>query len=172
MSTDNGTVQVITSAGKEAANRAAADGFKEYMIQRAELEGEGLAFEIASGQVAKILDAANSDNESDLWDADELDMLNGMDMTDVEQRVNSFTVHKATGEVENPWGVFIVVQATRLSDGADVTWNTGAISVVSKLRAFEARGMFPLPCVIRGTKSGKGTVLKLRPIPVRAVQAK
>jgi hypothetical protein len=91
---------------------------------------------------------------------------------DVEQRVNSFSVHESGDAFNAPLNHYVIVQATRLSDGTPLVWNTGAPLVIGKLRWLEAAeklGSAEADCVVRGTDTPKGTVLKLKPIPARAV---
>lgn len=140
--------------------------FVDYLDARAGLDGEGRAFEVASSQLDKILTA---ETEEEAWDADEFESVAGRDLVDVEQRVLGFTVHKSSGELNAPLGVFIQVQSQRLSDGEEFTWNTGAPLIIGKLRWFEAAQKLPVECVIKGTDTAKGTVLKLKPVPKRAV---
>lgn len=166
-----GDVANITDAPIRGANGdRPVDRFKKYMHNRAAIEGANMAYDVAANQIDKIMQAADSGDVQAIWDADDMPILNGQDLQDVEQRITGFTVHESTNDAfENPWGIFIIVQAQKLSDGEEIVWNTGAALLISKLRAFEAVGAFPLDAVIKGTKAGKGTVLKLAPVPVRAV---
>jgi hypothetical protein len=172
MTSSTNDVANITDAGKGVdKKKTTADNFRKYMGARAESEGANVAYEIAIGNVAAVMDAAETGTEDDIWDADTMDMVSGQDLIDVELQINSFTVHKAGDEYENPWGIYIVVNSNRLSDGEEIIWNTGAINVIGKLRAFEAREMLPIQAVIKGIPASKGTVLKLARVPKRAVQA-
>ncbi len=160
---------VITTAPANAGEIKPRDRFKDYMQQRAAIDGANLAYDVAAAQVDKILTA---DGEEAIWEADALDQVAGRDLIDVEQRIFYYTVHKSNrSDFETPWGVFVMVHAARLADGEEVIWNTGAPLIISKLRALEAGGFLPADAVIRGTPSSNGTVLKLRPVPKRAVPA-
>lgn len=167
----NGEVQTITGAAVVRNGSTSAEKFKRYMLHRAEAEGETMAYDVAANQVGAIMAAAESGDIQGIWDADALGMTNAQSLEDVEQHIESYTVHKSTDDsMETPWGIFIIVKATRMDTGEDIIWNTGAPLIISKLRAFEAVGAFPLEAVIRGTKASKGRVLKLAPVPARVVK--
>jgi len=151
---DNGEIVVVRLYEKFV------DGLK----RRAEVDSANRGFDIASKQIDAILAA---ETEADFWDADISGTVNGQDMMDIEMMVRAVTFAESSDEYDAPLGVYAIVDATRLDNGEECIISTGAPLVVAKLRAAEARDMFPLGCVIKGTKAGKGTVLKLRPLPVR-----
>jgi hypothetical protein len=177
MSTGTNEIATSDSAGKDVTtpkHHDTAMKFRDYMGQRAETEGAQVSYDIAARNVHNLMDVAGKADatEEDIWNADTMEMVSGQDLIDVEQKIVKYTVHPAGSEYDNPWGIYIVVTAYRLEDGEELTWNTGAIGIISKLRAFEARGMLPIDGVIRGIKASSGTVLKLAPVPKRAVQVK
>jgi hypothetical protein len=166
------TLAPLTGTTVDRATPRPSERFKDYMQARAELDSDGLAYDVAQSQMDKILTA---ESEQDIWDADQLSMLNAKSLVDVEQAIYSFTVHKSSRQdFETPLGVFVVVHAARMSDGEELVWNTGANLIITKLRAMEARGFVgegkPLYAVVKATPATNGDVLKLRPVPVRAVQ--
>lgn len=144
--------------------------FIKYMQDRAETTGNqsDRGFDIAAGQMDKILAAETIE---DIWDADEGGMISGQDLVDVEQRVREFVVLRSEREeFDTGLGVYLVVSAVRLADGLAIVWNTGASGLIAKLRALEAKNALPVDCVIKGIQTNSGnTVLKLRPVPKRAV---
>jgi hypothetical protein len=62
------------------------------------------------------------------------------------------------------------ITSTRLSDGVQFQWDTSAPLLMGKMRWLEAHDQLPCECVIKGHIAPGGTVLKLRPIPKRAVK--
>lgn len=165
---DNAAVDTVTTGHIVKTGPTPTDRFKEYMQERAVIDGASLAYDVAANQVDKIMSATT---EAEIWDADNLDQIGGRDLVDVEQNIQYYTVHKtARADIDNPWGVFVMVHATRLDTGEDLVWNTGAPLVMSKLRALEAAGMLPADAVIKGFVAGQGTVLKLRPVPKRVIK--
>lgn len=167
-----GEIETITDAKVVKNGDTPADKFKRYMLDRAAIEGESMAYDVAANQVSAIMEAAASGDIQAIWDADTLGMTNAQSLEDVEQIIKSYTVHKSTDDaIETPWGIFVIVHAARMDKpDEEIIWNTGAPLIISKLRAFEAVGAFPLEAVIRGTKASKGRVLKLAPVPVRVVR--
>jgi hypothetical protein len=152
----------------EIAKVTAAEKFIEYLVRRAEIDGENRSFDVAYQQVSSILVA---DTLEAMWDADERDATGGRDLVDVEQRIESFTVHPSSDQYKTALGHYMQVTSTRLSDGEQFTWDTSAPLLMGKLRWLESRELLPMECVIKGIVAGAGTVLKLRPIPSRAVKA-
>ena len=143
--------------------------FIEYMQRRAEIESANNSFDVASTMMDKIFTATSAE---EIWDADEGGLTSGQNIKDVEMRIESFKVLTSNRpDFDNGLGVYIIVDAVRLSDGEKIIFNTGAAGIIAKLRAFEAKGMLPLECVIRGTVAGNGEVLKLRPVPKRVITA-
>ena len=171
MADKNGTSEVDTTVKTGTivkGGTSPTDRFKEYMQQRAELDGSTLAYDVAANQVDKIMSAEGTE----IWDADNLDQIGGRDLVDIEMTIQSYTVHKSTrADIQTPWGVFIMVHATRLENGEELVFNTGAPLIMSKLRALEAAGMLPCDAVIKSFTAGNGDVLKLRPVPKRVVRS-
>lgn len=130
--------------------------------------------EILAGQVNKIL-AADTDEE--FWNADEGGTIAGQDLQDVPMEILGYEITPSSDEYTSDFGVYVNIDATLLasekgySAGEKVIVNTGAPLIITKLEAARARDMFPLRCVIKGTKAKNGTVLKLRPLPNIAVSA-
>lgn len=144
------------------------DQFLRYMHNRAEIDGANNTFDVQSSMMDKILTAQS---EEDIWEADEAGLEAGQSLVDVELEVRSMKVLKSNRpDFDNGMGVYIVVNAVRLDTGEEIIFNTGAPGLITKLRAFEALGKFPLQCVIKARTAGNGDVLKLRPIPKRASQ--
>jgi hypothetical protein len=158
-----------TPASTRAPEVSQAESLIQYLARRAEMEGESRAYDVAVSQLDRILAA---DDEAALWDADEYESTGGRDLVDVEQNVKGFTVHKGGEQFKTPLGFYIMVNSSRLSDGSEFIWNTGAPLIIGKLRWLEAHEKLPINCVIRSTPTPNGEVLKLRPIPTRATAGK
>jgi hypothetical protein len=129
---------------------------------------------------------ALAESMDELWDSDEKVSINAQDMVEKEMEVHRFFVRtgklgemdengrKIENEFRNESGVgmYLDVEAIDLSNGEEILFNTSAKFIVNKLWHAERLGAFPLQCVIKGIPLGAGqTVLKLRPIPKRAVQS-
>lgn len=150
--------------------------FIQYLNRRAEEDSANLTFEVAASQLDQILTAETLEA---MWDADDFESTGGRDLVDVEQQVNGFTVHKSDKYTSGiPAGdgkyFFVMVRSQKLADGLEFVWNTGAALLIGKLRWLEAMSLLGTPqaqCVIKGTESGEGTVLKLKPVPKRAATA-
>jgi hypothetical protein len=140
----------------------------EYLSERAEAESSDRAYQVAASQLERILSA---DTEEEFWDATTYVSTGGRDLEDVEMSVKSFSVHKGTDQFNSPLGHFIMVQAARLDNGAEFVWNTGSPLIIGQLRWLEAKQKLPADLVIKGTPTANGTVLKLRPVPTRAVSS-
>jgi len=162
------SVTPVGPANGEVVPAKPHEKLMEFLARRAEVDGVNRSFEVASMQVDKILSATT---DQEIWDADEKGTSNGQDMTDVELLVQEVKYAKTSEEYDADLGVYAIISAIRLDTGEEVVIATGAALVIAKLRAMEARGKFPLECVIRGTKAGNGTVLKLRPLAKRVVAA-
>jgi hypothetical protein len=142
--------------------------FIQYLAMRAESEAQTRGFEIAASQMDKLLSA---EDEAALWEADNIGTINGMDAAGIEIQVHSISFAKSADEFDAPLGVYALIKAQRLSNGEEILINTGSPLIITKLYAFERAGRLPLECKVEALKiAGGNTVLKLRPIPVRAVQ--
>jgi hypothetical protein len=142
--------------------------FLEYVGRRAETEGQTIGAAVSQDQLDRILTA---ETDEEIWDADEGGTVSGKDCEDVELRIFSFILSPSSDEYDAPLGVYALIKAQRLDTGEELTINTGSDKIIAKLRMFESRGSLPIDAVIRGQKTPKGRMLKLRPVPKRAVPA-
>lgn len=147
--------------------------------RRAEAETAGNSENVTARMIDQIMQAAAEGTEQDIWDADEAVMFGLQDLEGAELEIKDFVVLKSTdASMQTMLGVYIIGEATLLADfgernlttGETIVFNTGAPGVIAKLRAFEAKQLMPVRTLIKGVKASNGTVLKLRPIPNRAVQ--
>lgn len=154
--------------GNDAISRVtAAESFIQYLERRAVKDNENRSFDVAYQQVSNILVAETLEA---MWDADERESVGGRDLVDVEQRIVSFTVHPSSEKYTTALGHYMQVSTVRLATGEEFTWDTSAPLLMGKLRWLEAHDELPCECVIKGTDAPGGTVLKLRPIPARAIK--
>jgi hypothetical protein len=164
---------------KDAAAQSAAtgtaveprrvDSLIQYLQRRAEADEGSRAYDVAASQLEKILAA---EDENEFWEASDYTSLGGRDLEDVEQTINSFTVHVADNdEFDAALGHYVMVNASKIEDGEELIWNTQSPLIIGQLRWLEAKNLLPYPCVIKGTKARKGRVIKLRPLSKRPVQA-
>lgn len=163
--------QAISPTGNNGLRPA--EQFMDYLANKAR-EDENKApdrnRDIVYNSLDAILTAASVD---EMWSADELQSNAGKDLEDVEMEIQWFSVHEGTGEFESVLGYYVWVHATRLDGQGELIFNTGSSLIMGKLRYLEAAELLGTPearCVIKGTKTSKGRVLKLRPIAQRAVQ--
>lgn len=130
--------------------------------------------------VEKIVTA---ESEADMWEADELGLIGGRNIVDVEMRVLSYLIRFSNSrtspsgeEIKSAFidqqgrGMYLLVTSIKLETGEEFVWNTSAPAVVSKLIWLYEHGRLPMECVIRGKDLGGGqTYLSLKPVPKRAV---
>jgi hypothetical protein len=141
--------------------------FVEYLARRAQVDSEGRAFSVAANQIDKLVTAETAE---ELWDADEGGVFSGQDMVDVEIEIKAIGFGKSSDEYDAELGVFVSMECTRLDTGEDIIVNCGSPLVITKIRMFEQRDLLPIQGVLKATKTQKGALLKLRPLPVRAVR--
>jgi len=164
----------VTNAGAMAKMSKFADALKgRAEVESAEVDGQEIAASIAE----KILNAETVD---DIFAISESGMPGGRDLVGVEQRIHYFTVRQGKdSDIKNDLvgGTFLVVHATKLSDGSELIWDTSATQLVAQLVALErkhaiaeqskGKPVFPIDVMIVDV-GGKGA-LALRPVAKRAV---
>lgn len=165
-------------AKRETGNVGVREGFLEFLLRRIEEDKEaGGAYEFSMSLVDNILVSGTLE---EMWDADDYEGTAGKDLEDVEMNILSI-IFRESDRFESgillPNGnrAFVLVRSARLDTGEEFVWNTGSSGLIAKLRWLEAADYFGKPeanCVIRGRDAGEGRVLKLKPVPVRAVQGK
>lgn len=159
------TMSVDSVSGNAVAPKP-HERFIQSLTNRAEREGATIGRDVSMSQIDKVLEA---DTEDEVWDADEGGTVSGQDMIDVELQFQSLTVAPSADEYDATLGVFVNIKAVRLDNGDEVTVNTGADKIISKLVKFESMGLLPIEGVIRGVKTRNGNMLVLRRVPKRAV---
>lgn len=168
---------MATNASNAVALPAPFRAFLVKMESEADISESDPGASPLIGSFQAILEA---ETEEEMWVADDLAQIGGRDIRDVEQQILDFRVKRssAQNDIQSTFidsqgrGMYVLVTAVRLADGVQFTWNTSAPLVVGKLFWLAEREMLPHECVIRGTDIGGGqTVLKLKPIPARAIKA-
>lgn len=145
------------------------------MSLAADIEDESNDSSVAINMVERIL---TTDDESEMWAADDLVQIGGRDLRDVEQRIMDVSIKFSNRDDittpfkdENGRKMFLLVRAVKLENGEEIVWNTGAPSLVAKLMWLIDHGKLPAEVVIKGVDLGSGQAfLKLKPVPRRAVQ--
>jgi len=132
-------------------------------VEDSEIDGK----EVAANIAMQVLQAQTID---DIFKVSESGMPGGRDLVDVEQRITGIAVRTGKDtDIRNDLvgGTFLVVTATRLSNGEPITWDTSATQLVAQLIALEAKDAFPIDVKIVDV-GGKGA-LALRQVAKRAV---
>jgi|SRR5271165_2295645 len=147
--------------------------FADFMAGRARLEdNEGHSEDIVAQIALRTLDAKTED---EVWDADEGGMPGGKDMIDVELRITGIQYIKSKrDDIKSIFGnTYLIVNAAKLADGKDASFNTSAPGIVTKLVKFEQLGKFSdnghVDGVIRNVGDEVKTILTLKRVPVRAI---
>jgi hypothetical protein len=155
-----------TQAGTAVAVKP-HERFIASLVRQAEANALIHGKDVSLSQVDRILSAETAE---EIWDADEGGTVSGQDMIDVEIQILDFTPLPSADQYDTTLGVYANITAIRMDTGEDVIINTGADKIITKVAKFKSQGMLPIGAVIRGvTTAGGTTMLKLRPLPPRAV---
>jgi hypothetical protein len=163
----------VRTDGNTSKGLRPVEKFIDFLNRRITEDKERGNWGLSSEQLDAILSAPD---EATMWSADDMDSLGGRNLIDVEQQINGI-VYRESDKFDSgiPLGsgkyAYVIVEAHRLADLKPITWNTGAVLLIGKLRWLEAAEMLgseQAHVVIRGTEAGAGTVLKLKPVPARA----
>lgn len=144
-----------------------------------------------------IVGILKATTEAEVWEADERAQVNGQTLEDCEIGITSFEVRwgavrddMKTMYVDPASGkpMYLLVTSVRLSNagakqgvilpevGEEFVWNTSATYIVAKIVKFGQMGLIDdtngkmLECVVKGTPTANGSVLKLKPMPKRVVR--
>jgi hypothetical protein len=171
--------ETVNPANADVARRAAGtvattpfERFRAYCADRAALDSVGVGDELSVNQVTKILTAQSTE---DVFAA--LQMAGMIGLRDVpdgtEIQINGFRFAPGTNnDFANRLGVFVVIDAQRLSDGGPMVIDTGVERIIGALRAWEANDSFPVQAIVKQQKTQSGnTMVTLWPVPPRAVPA-
>jgi hypothetical protein len=150
------------------------------LLTKMEMDAEIDAGENNSSLIQGVEKILLSDDEDEMWVADDITQTGGRDLADVEMQVLRFLIRRSNDpEINTPFvdskgrKMYLLVDSVKLADGTEFTWNTSAPLLVAKLFWLEEHGRLPYECVIKSTElAGGKAVLKLKPIPKRAVAGK
>jgi hypothetical protein len=134
--------------------------------------------EFGSPMVGGIVKIMEAEDESEMWDADDLDQTGGKDLVDVEQRILAYTVkYSANPTIQSIFRdsegrqMYLLVRSSNLSTGEEFVWNTSAPLLVGKIMWLAMRNLIPADVVIKAKDLGAGqAVLRLKPIPKRVTE--
>lgn len=173
-SNDNTPANVDEKTGEVTQARAAIR-FREWLGTQAELD-QSDPWEVTARQLDKMLMATSFE---DIMDADETGTHETRDLVGFEFEIpqQQIRIAKTAPQFDAPLGVYIQFVGLALADfpeeyiktGDEVLMSSGAPLIIGKLRTLQANGFLPVKVTIKGTTTPNGTVLKLRPAPVRAV---
>lgn len=164
------------------------DRFNQYLETRVEEDrSKGGADQLNAKAVAAIL---NAQTEDEVWDADTSGLIACQNLVGVELDVMSLIIREGVqrqdqeilpGILGNKWAlcdcIAIAVPeevhaVTGLQPGQEFVMDTGVVTVLTKIRWFEANGKLPVRGLIKGIPTSNGnTVLQFTRPPRRAVQA-
>jgi hypothetical protein len=147
------------------------DRFKQYAMERAQLDQSFVQADLADTQLGAILASASAD---DVFAALEMAGLIGLRelANGTEIQINGY--HLVPGnrdEYKNRLGVFAVLEAQMIEDGTEAMFDTGVERIIAALRAWEALGSFPVQVTINKITTGNGEMITLRPLSRRATSA-
>jgi hypothetical protein len=154
------------------------------LIQQMSLTADIDSTENSGSTETTVEKIVTAETEAEMWDADELGLIGGRDIVDVEMRVESYLIRFSSSrtapdgsEIQSAFvdgagrGMYLLITSTKLENGEEFTWNTSAPSIVSKLIWLNENNKLPVECVIRGKDLGAGkTYLTLKPVPKRAIK--
>jgi hypothetical protein len=148
------------------------------LIGRMEVEASSDDEDFMSPMITGVTRIITAETPEEMWESDELDQVGGRDLEDVEQVLLGYVVkYSASTTIASPFrdsagrGMYLLIRSARLDTGEEFSWNTSAPLVVSKILWLADHDMLEgAKVVIRGREGGAGRVLRLTPIPERAVE--
>jgi len=144
--------------------------FAEYLIQRAEVEGEIVAKKLSEDQLDAILTATTPEELDAAMEMAELVSLKDLE-DGTELQINGF--HVAPGnraEFQNSLGVWAVLEAQFMENGTQVNLDSGVERVIGFLRMCEVMERYPVQVRLSKVPTGGGNeMITLLPLRKRAV---
>jgi hypothetical protein len=132
---------------------------------------------VTAGQVDKILAAESIE---DVWDADEGGLYALKDLVGMELEIRSAKDLPSKDETKrNLFGTWLLLECAVLTEnrklglliGDVIMVNTGVPQVIAKIKALQGKGVDPIQFLVQGIPSSSGEMVRLRPIPTRAIPA-
>lgn len=160
---------------QEISKRAALEQFKTYVKNRADLDSAYAFTELNEAQLDKVLTATSEDDLFASLEMAGLIPLKSLE-TGTEIQINGYHyVHGTRDDYANSLGVFVVIEAQLLSNGQELTLDTGIDRVIGFLRMVEsgqAGVNFPVSVVVHKIGTGSGNeMVTFKRLPPRAVKA-
>jgi len=163
----NGTV---TGTIARTPNQA-VEAFKKKVMNRAILEREYIAERMQEAQLGDMFAAGT---EEEMFAALQLGGMTALKDLDNGTEIEITGFHYVEGtddEYKNSLGVFVVIDAVRLSDGGDLLLDTGVERVIAYLDAIETGRFgysFPVRVRVAKTRTRKGRdMVSFEKIPER-----
>ena len=150
--------------------------FTAFLQREAETNKGQAGDELTANAVDAILTA---ETEDDIWDADKMGLVALKDLVGAEIEIRDYKVLPSNNaEMRNKFGVFAILDIVMLAEFRDlglqpgdvVMANTGVETVIAKLQAFRAKEISPVRAIVQGIPASEGVMVRLRPIPRRAVK--
>lgn len=152
---------------------APAAAFKGYMLERAARESQADGSAVTNSQIDKILTAETDD---DIWGADAGGTVQAQDAVGMGVEIHDMRAQESDRFEGSPYYVSMnavclggpseILNRNSVKVGENFVLQTGAELIVSKVRAFEARGRLPIRAIIVGNRTNSGyEVLKLGKYP-------
>lgn len=133
------TKEVETTTTK-AVDRKPSDAVREFAKMATMIPAQDPEQAVDS-IIGQILAAGSVDQLDNPWRTDDLSELMGhhLEISDLKRMDSDYA---------DGLGVYLVVRATELTTGEQVTFTTGSVSVVAQLVKAYASGWFPLRCMV------------------------
>jgi hypothetical protein len=176
---DKSQVAATDTVNGQVEQLRPAQKMRQYMLARAQMGQADRAADVLDTQVDRIIGAQT---EKEIWDADAGGTVQARDAVGMEVEILSFEpVESTRQDIETRSGYYISMDAVCLGGpeevltkngleiGQEFALQTGADLIVAKVRAFEAQDLLPVRAVIVGITTQRGNLLKLRPLPKRAI---
>lgn len=174
---ESGTEIANPGNGQLVTGPRVAIQFREWLNRTAEDGAQDRAFDVAAGQLERILSAQTVD---EIMNADMQGTYETRDLVGFEMMVHpGIRYAKSSEQFDSTLGVYAQWDATALMDlperaivaGMDMIVSSGAALVIGKLRSLDAGGFLPYPVKVIGVSAPNGTVIKLGKVPARPVKA-
>jgi hypothetical protein len=151
--------------------------FTDHLRKEAAFNDEGNKDIVTATQVDKILTAESIE---DVWDADEGGLYALKDLVGMEFELRSSkTLPSKDPTKANLFQVWLLLELAALTEsrklgipiGDVIMVNTGVPQVIAKIKALQGLGVTPIQFMVQGVPSSSGEMVRLRPVPTRAIPA-
>lgn len=87
-----------------------------------------------------------------------------------ELSITDFVVCESGGQFDNGLGHYFLIEATLLETGEQILFSSGAPNIMTIVWKVRQANRFPYECKIEGSPTKNGELLRLKPLPKRAVR--